>query len=184
MTKKPKLAKNDLNALEEAMKGTKRLRQNKVRLASSKPSRVIVKPKKAPDEWFNLVDFEAAPPVGSDEFITYKQVSISNKILRKLRKGQYNIEAVLDLHGMHVATAKKAVEDFLNACLQLKLQVVLIIHGKGQHSRHPILKNKLNHWLRSAAMVLAFCSATPVHGSRGAIYVLLKKVSSEESLFE
>src|SRR5205085_11200856 len=119
-------------------------------------------------------------PVQGEEFISYKHSSISNKTLSNLRKGQYTIEATLDLHGLFVEKAKDAVDDFLQQCLHDKVRVVLIIHGKGHHSGMPILKNKLNHWLRELPSVLAFCSAARGHGSRGAIYVLLKRENAFE----
>jgi len=40
----------------------------------------------------------------------------------------------------------------------------------------PVLKIKVNSWLRQKAQVLAFCSARPQDGDTGAVYVLLKKV--------
>ena len=51
-----------------------------------------------------------------------------------------------------------------------------IVHGKGLRSRQgqPVLKVKVNHWLRQREEVLAFCSARPVDGGTGAVYVLLK----------
>ena len=96
-----------------------------------------------------------------------------------MRKGQYNVEAILDLHGMTVAKANAEVDRFLQQCLHQGIRIVLIIHGKGHHSQEPILKNKLNHWLRSIDGVLAFCSAAKEHGSRGASYVLLKRKTGE-----
>lgn len=52
-----------------------------------------------------------------------------------------------------------------------------IVHGKGNGSRHrgPVLKQKLNYWLRQRDEVLAFCSARPVDGGTGAVYVLLRR---------
>ena len=96
-----------------------------------------------------------------------------NKILRKLSKGQYTIEAKLDLHGMTVAQARAAVTEFIGFHHQHGERVLLIIHGKGYQGRMPKLKNALNQWLRQAAPVLAFCSAMPGDGNRGAVYVLL-----------
>jgi DNA-nicking Smr family endonuclease len=53
---------------------------------------------------------------------------------------------------------------------------VRIIHGKGLRSRHkgPVIKTKVNTWLRQRDDILAFCSARPVDGGTGAIYVLLR----------
>jgi DNA-nicking Smr family endonuclease len=55
---------------------------------------------------------------------------------------------------------------------------IRIIHGKGKRSRNnkgPVIKTKVNHWLRQRDDVLAFCSARPIDGGTGAIYVLLRR---------
>ena len=98
-------------------------------------------------------------------------------MLRKLRRGQFQIGPALDLHGMTVATAREALTRFLHAARREGRSCVRIIHGKGNGSRHrgPVLKLKINHWLRQRDEVLAFCSARPVDGGTGAIYVLLRR---------
>ena len=35
-------------------------------------------------------------------------------------------------------------------------------------------QRKVSHWLRQRDVVLAFCSARPVEGGTGAVYVLLR----------
>ena len=183
MPKKPIITQEDLDAFHRAVEGTKPLIQKKVRMDKRK------KPIKHSDrsvltdehsETFNFSSGEYLEPLQSEEFISYQTSGIANKILRKLRKGQYNIEAILDLHGKTVDNARLAIDRFLNECLQQELRVVLIIHGKGHHSHVPVLKNKVNHWLRETNSVLAFCSASPAHGSRGATYVLLKRTKQEK----
>lgn len=121
--------------------------------------------------------------VTSEGFLSFKQNCISYKILRKLRKGQYNVDAILDLHGMTVKQAEPAVWHFLEEARLNQVRVGLIIHGKG-HRCMPVLKNKLNQWLRSVHFILAFCSATSMHGSRGAIYVLLKLLHNEYGKYD
>lgn len=176
MAKKTKVTTDDLEAFQSAVEGTKPLSQNKVRLSSLEPTRKIKKEDDFPEDRIHFSDDSNLPDVSSEAFISFKQSDISNKSLRKLRKGQYNVEASLDLHGMNAEEAMIAVERFLQQCLHKGMRVVLIIHGKGYHSNQsPILKNKLNHWLREINFVLAFSSAAPQHGSRGAMYVLLKK---------
>jgi DNA-nicking Smr family endonuclease len=56
---------------------------------------------------------------------------------------------------------------------------VRIIHGKGKSSegKLPVLKGKVNSWLRQRDEVIAFCSARPSDGGTGAVYVLLKRSS-------
>lgn len=176
--KKNDISPDDLALFHQAMKDAKPFTaSDKVRLTppSSRPRQKIPKDSTF-EEKFHLSDTNREPEVTGEAFITFKQSDISNKNLRKLRKGQYNVQAVLDLHGMTVEEAMTAVENFLQQCLQEGIRVVLIIHGKGHHSHQsPILKNKLNNWLREINFVLAFSSAAPQHGSRGAMYVLLKK---------
>jgi DNA-nicking Smr family endonuclease len=178
--KKSKPSQADINTFHEAVKGVKPLIHNKTRLAPPASTRRQIKRPSFKEDYLHFSESgETTPSVLGEEFISYKQTSISNKILRKLRKGQYNIEARLDLHGMNITAAKAAVSDFLQECLQKEIRAGLIIHGKGLHSDMPILKNKLNQWLRSAKIVLAFCSAAPNEGGRGATYVLLKHAVKE-----
>lgn len=179
MPKKYKVNELDISTFKEAVKGTKPLAQTKIRLKPNEKE----PPKKSKQHTFDdeivLYAEDDLRNVSGEEFIAYKHSSISNKILRKLRKGQYNVEATLDLHGMSVSHAKAALEQFLQDSLQQEIRVVVVIHGKGKHNM-PILKNKLNQWLRNVNYVLAFCSASSSHGRRGAIYVLLKRSTQFE----
>jgi DNA-nicking Smr family endonuclease len=179
MAKKTKISEEELSTFRQAVEGTKPLTSNKTRLKPPAPRRQPIK--QAEPEEFNF-DFSNAtnqPTVSGTQELLYKHSSISNKILRNLRKGQYNIEAVLDLHGKITDEAMMAVDSFLHQCITERMRVVLIIHGKGHHTPMPILKNKLNQWLRSISVVLAFCSATAKHGGQGAVYVLLKRTKEE-----
>jgi DNA-nicking Smr family endonuclease len=54
---------------------------------------------------------------------------------------------------------------------------VRIVHGKGLRSgpNGPVLKQRVDQWLRRFEAVLAFVSARQADGGTGAVYVLLKK---------
>ncbi|MBX3709439.1 MAG: Smr/MutS family protein [Gammaproteobacteria bacterium] len=178
MRKKITIDKEDLNAFYKAVRDIKPLKVNKIHLKSPIPEQVAapaIRRSAAMKESLHLNESLNPDPVESEAFIIFKQSGVSDKMLRKLRKGQYNVGATLDLHGMSVDEAKAAVSDFLQQCVYEEIRVALIIHGKGHYRQMPILKNKLNHWLRNVNIVLAFCSAAPQHGSRGAIYILLKR---------
>jgi DNA-nicking Smr family endonuclease len=111
------------------------------------------------------------------EELFYCRSGLQHNVLRKLRRGHYAVEAELDLHGLRVAEARQALGTFLQNALERGIKTVRIIHGKGNGSlnKQPVLKGKVNHWLRQRAEVLAFCSARPVDGGTGAIYVLLRR---------
>ena len=180
MSKKSKISREDIDIFKKAMKGTQLLSSKKIRLSPKIIKKVAAHTPSSDDELFPSHEMDYLDTVSAEELLTFKQPGVSHKILRKLRKGQYNVDAVLDLHGMSVKIAKKEVEFFLLEALRNGLRTVLIIHGKGHHTPMPILKNKLNHWLRETTMVLAFCSAAPLHGNRGAVYVLLKRTTEEK----
>jgi len=78
---------------------------------------------------------------------------------------------------MTVDVARKSLSSFLATCGALDNRCIKIIHGKGRGSKgkQPVLKNRLNYWLQQRDDILAFCSARPVDGGTGAVYVLLKK---------
>jgi DNA-nicking Smr family endonuclease len=111
------------------------------------------------------------------EEIYYCREGLQQTVLRKLKRGQFRVSAFLDLHGMTVTIARQALAHFLQIARRDNITCVRIIHGKGNRSRHkgPILKHKVNHWLRQRDEVLAFCSARPVDGGTGAVYVLLRR---------
>lgn len=115
--------------------------------------------------------------VGNEEYLEYRGPGIQHRTFSKLRNGKVHIEAELDLHGFTLAMAEPTLSDFLDQCQLQQIRCVRIIHGKGWSSKDnkPVLKSKLNHWLRQNPLVLAFCSATVEDGGTGAVYLLLKR---------
>ncbi len=177
--KKPELSDEEKSLFRNAVRGVKPLAHTKVPPPKTAP-RAFKKRRAEPENenvaiGFQFSDYETLPPVNHDELLQFIRSGVSPKILRKMRLGQYNVNAILDMHGKTVEQAREALSQFLLHCQEDGIQQVLIIHGKGRNAVHPILKNKLNHWLRQTAQVLAFCSATPHNGSSGALYVLLRK---------
>ena len=112
------------------------------------------------------------------EELVFARRGLQHRTLKRLRRGQLAIQAECDLHGCTVVEAREVLSGFLHDCLARGFSCVRIIHGKGHgsHQRLPVLKGKVGGWLRQRDEVLAFCSARPVDGGTGAVYVLLKKV--------
>lgn len=109
------------------------------------------------------------------EELSFRRPGIREDILRRLRRGQYAVEAEIDLHGLGRHAAHEALRDFIADAAARGQRCVRVIHGKGRGSgpRGPVLKHVVNHWLRRMDPVLAFASARPVDGGTGAAYVLL-----------
>ncbi len=107
--------------------------------------------------------------------ISFRRAGVQDRVMRKLKRGEYRVEEICDLHGLRVDEAKEALRRFLAEALAHQLKCVRIIHGKGKGSgnRGPVLKTAVNMVLRKTAPVLAFTSARRVDGGTGAINVLL-----------
>jgi DNA-nicking Smr family endonuclease len=105
----------------------------------------------------------------------HRQPGVPETVLRRLRRGDYRIEAEIDLHGMRLAEARVRVREFLLAALARRLQCLRIVHGKGLRSgqRGPVIRNAVLELLRRAPAVLAFTSAAMRDGGTGATLVLL-----------
>ena len=124
-----------------------------------------------------LTDYFHPSELETGDELAFARAGLQHRTLRKLRRGQFSLQAELDLHGMTVAVARDTLSEFLTHCRHLDRRCVRIIHGKGNGSRNrgPVLKTMVDRWLRQRDEVLAFCSALPVDGGTGAVYVLLRK---------
>ncbi|MBI4006652.1 MAG: Smr/MutS family protein [Gammaproteobacteria bacterium] len=179
MTKSSNISKADRDLFRRNIGSVNRIKHDRVVLNSQKPPPVPVQ-SRAEDQ--AVIQKLAMSPFAVEEVecgdeLLFKRPGIQQQILRKLRRGQFAVEKVLDLHGMTVKEAKVALIRFLADCRTEGCRCVRIIHGKGHGSinRQPILKNKLNQWLQRQQDVLAFTSARLVDGGTGAVYVLIKR---------
>ena len=100
--------------------------------------------------------------------------------LRRLARGEIEIDVEIELHGKNAATAKRLVSDTLHEMMRAGERCVRIVHGRGRHSEAgPVLKAGVLDWLTSpplAAFVLCFSTAPPEEGGAGATLVLLRRV--------
>lgn len=112
----------------------------------------------------------------TDEALSFRQPGLGIEVVRKLRRGEWSIQAQLDLHGMRTEEARLALVGFLNEALTKDQRCLRVIHGKGLGSvnKEPVLKGKVLKWLIQRDEVLAFCQARPNDGGSGALLVLLR----------
>jgi DNA-nicking Smr family endonuclease len=114
---------------------------------------------------------------GAGEALRFHRASVGRRTMRKLARGNFAVQNEIDLHGMIVPEAKVALREFVNESVYRGHTCIRVIHGKGTGSgdRGPVLKSKVNNWLRRWNEVLAFVSTRQVHGGTGAVYVLIRK---------
>lgn len=109
-----------------------------------------------------------------------RRADVDPRSLRRLRHGVLPIDGRLDLHGMKLDEAKRAVEVFIAERKRSHDRVLLIIHGKGTHSLGGVgvLRGEIGAWLSSGPAshsVACFATARDMDGGTGAVYVLLRK---------
>lgn len=96
----------------------------------------------------------------------------------QLARGELPLYGTLDLHGMIVVEAERALFRFIREVRGPARRAVVVVHGKGTHSPggKSVLREALAHGLTSAPLaeaVLGFATARPRDGGAGALYVLL-----------
>lgn len=116
--------------------------------------------------------------VSPSQALLFALADIDQRQIGKLKRGEIEWQAGLDLHGYTLEEARHQVESFLHDANAQRLRCVLIVHGKAWSAEagYPVIKSHVNAWLREWPDILAFSSATPADGGTGAVYVLLKKI--------
>lgn len=123
-----------------------------------------------------VVDSARAPAAGLD-----------SATAAKLKRGELAIEGRIDLHGMTVAQAHRALMAFLGQQDSAGARCLLVITGKGSREkdeqplwaeRRGSIRAQLADWLKHGAhapRILAVAMAAAKHGGGGAFYVLLRR---------
>jgi len=122
-----------------------------------------------------------APPSAPE--LTLADAAFDRDLSRALSRGRLVPQASLDLHGMTVAAAERAVARFLEESVGRDLRVVLIVTGKGLRLEGGRLfggriRAEFLGWLNRAdnrERVRGVRPAHARHGGGGAFYVLLRR---------
>lgn len=132
---------------------------------------------------------KALPPKPAGGVATPLPQAFDADISRALARGKRAPEASLDLHGMTLIAAERAVARFLAAAAAEGRRVVLIVTGKGMRLEGGRvfggrIRAEFPGWLErddNRALIAGVRSAHPRHGGSGAFYVLLRRRSSASS---
>ena len=116
----------------------------------------------------------------TEEYVEGARVGLDPRLLVRLRRGEFAIQAHLDLHGMIQGDARAALETFVLESVRKGRRTVLIVHGRGHRSPggHPVLKHAAAKWLSHGMLgshVLVFATARAQDGGAGAMYVMLRR---------
>jgi DNA-nicking Smr family endonuclease len=119
---------------------------------------------------FNVAD--------TPEYIEGTGYNVHPSVAKRLHRGEYSIQAFVDLHGLLAEEAREVFERFLKWAVTTGKTGVLIVHGRGLSSpSEPVLKKKVVEWVTHGPWrkwVAAYSSARICDGGAGATYVLLR----------
>ena len=125
------------------------------------------------EAWSDEFDVESL--LETDDTLSFRRRGIGPEVVRKLRRGEWAVQAQLDLHGLRRDQAREALGAFLREAGRSGWRCVRVVHGKGHGSpgREPVLKGKVKSWLVQKSEVIAFTQARAAQGGAGALIVLL-----------
>ena len=124
-------------------------------------------------------EFDAETLLHTDEHLSFRRPGVGPDVVRKLRQGDWSIQAQVDLHGLRTDEARATLSQFVREAHKHGIRCVRVVHGKGLGSpgKTPVLKGKVHSWLVQKAEVMAFVQARPAEGGAGALVVLLRPSS-------
>lgn len=188
-----RVARQEAGLFRNALGDVKKLPESNRYVPNAPPGiNVTVKPRKpltqAEDDAAVLREmmsdqFEVDHLLDDEPSISFTRAGIGSDVVRKLRKGYWQVQEELDLHGMRRDTARERVGEFISTAVRRKLRCVCVIHGKGLGSAggEPVLRSMVHSWLEQKDDVIAFCAANVDGRSHGALIVLLKAALSAKN---
>lgn len=122
----------------------------------------------------------APVPSGPPALVPGQTDMMDKRTARRLKRGQLDIDARLDLHGHVQAAAHRALEDFIERSFKAGHRTVLVITGKGNRGTGQVgvLKEAVPRWLNQMPLrdwVTGFSYAALKDGGDGALYVRIRR---------
>lgn len=113
------------------------------------------------------------------EYMDGPQINADRQLLRRLRSGDFAIQAYCELHRLTADEAIRVCDGFMSDSIMSNRRCIAYIHGRGRSSPgKPVLKEMVKRFLnrgRFRRYVLAYCSAPSWDGGPGVTYVLLRR---------
>ncbi|MGH7947656.1 MAG: Smr/MutS family protein [Candidatus Binataceae bacterium] len=177
-------AEDDAAVLREALAGVRPLSGRAKARVAPKPKinrNVVSEDAEVLAQLSDLVSGQAPFDITeTEEYVEGARVGLDPRLLTRLRRGEFAVQADIDLHGMIQADARVELETFVLESVRKGRRTVLVVHGRGHRSPggNPVLKHAAAKWLSHGMLgghVLAFATARAHDGGAGAMYVMLRR---------
>lgn len=115
--------------------------------------------------------------MAGDQVLEHRREDVGEQVLRRLARGEFAVEAEIDLHGHDLVGAEAALRAFLHAARREGRRCVRVIHGRGSRSPdgQAVLKALTDRMLAQRGDILAYASAPPAMGGTGAVLALIAR---------
>ena len=172
MSKKIVLEDQDVSLFREAITGARQIKQDTIRLQSPaiKQKAQIREIREAQLAQHYFSD-EYEPLLSQEGPVRYVRSDVSAYEAKKLRRGDYIPDMMLDLHGLTQQQAKLELGALIEACRRQHIRCACVMHGHGKN----ILKQKIPLWLAQHPDIMAFHQAPKLWGGDAAILVLIEQ---------
>ncbi|WP_299073536.1 endonuclease SmrB [uncultured Paraglaciecola sp.] len=102
--------------------------------------------------------------------LKYVKPDTDSHEVKRLRRGDYPPDLILDLHGLNKEQAKHELAALIHAAQKQHVYCVSIMHGKGTYA----LKKAIPNWLTQHPAVMGFHQAPKEWGGKAALLVLIE----------
>jgi DNA-nicking Smr family endonuclease len=104
-----------------------------------------------------------------DQPLKYVKLETDSHEVKRLRRGDYPPDLILDLHGVKKEEAKHEIAALIHVAQKKHIYCVSIMHGKGTYA----LKKSIPNWLIQHPAVMGFHQAPKEWGGQAALLVLI-----------
>ncbi len=170
-----RLSPDDVGLWRRAMHDVAPLRGRPVRPIASPPVVVLAEIRHTVRPEPPLMPAVKAPPPPRLPSLD-RNAGVDRATAERVKRGRYQVEARLDLHGMTQEEAHRALSRFVVGSRNAGRRCVLVITGHGR-ATGGILKSAVPRWLGDPGLrphLLALSPAQPRDGGTAALYLLLR----------
>lgn len=174
----------DPEAWQQVTGAVKPIRRGNVAAKPLAPLPKVFRPEGAGSAAYARIDAKEKRPLLPGKQGERPTPQMDKRLKQRFQRGELPIEARLDLHGLTLANAERAMSKLIRDSLAQQKRCLLVITGKGARSSdnavqgRGVLRNWLPDYLRRGPWRDQILGVTPARqelGGAGAFYVLLRR---------